>query len=65
VVRGTRATVGVDVFNVTNHAADQQFQTGGNQLYNATNYAIAPDGSFRGQSRQTPRSAQLSVRFLF
>lgn len=55
----------LDVFNVTNHAADQQFQPGGNQLYNTTNYAIAPDGSFRGQSRQPPRSAQLSIRLVF
>src|SRR5262249_17373848 len=50
----------VDVINVLNHDADQQFQNGGNQLYNTTNYAIAPDGSFRGQTRQPPRSAQLS-----
>ena len=48
-----------------NHDADQQFQTGGNQLYNTTNYAIAPDGSFRGQTRQPPRSAQISIRYQF
>jgi hypothetical protein len=42
-----------------------QFQQGGNQRYNTTNYAIAPDGSFRGQSRQPPRSAQVSIRYAF
>jgi len=55
----------VDVINVLNHDADQQFQTGGNQLYNTTNYGIAPDGSFRGQARQPPRSAQISIRYQF
>lgn len=64
-VAGHRLSFGLDVFNVTNNAADQQFQPGGNQLYNTTNYATAPDGSFRGQSRQLPRSAQVSVRALF
>ena len=65
-VFGTRRlSVGFDVINVTNRDADQQFQTGGNQLYNTTNYAIAPDGSFRGQTRQAPRSGQLSFRFIF
>ena len=60
-----RLNVAVDVINVLNHDADQQFQTGGNQLYNTTNYAIAPDGSFRGQTRQPPRSAQISIRYQF
>jgi hypothetical protein len=65
VIRAQRVTAGLDVFNVTNHAGDQQFAAGGNQLYNTTNYAIGPDGSFRGQSRQPPRSAQVSVRMVF
>jgi len=60
-----RVSVAIDVINVTNRDADQQFQSGGNQLYNTTNYAIAPDGSFRGQTRQAPRSGQLSIRFAF
>jgi carboxypeptidase family protein/TonB-dependent receptor-like protein len=60
-----RLTVAFDLINLMNRDADQQFQTGGNQLYNTTNYAIAPDGSFRGQTRQAPRSGQLSFRFLF
>jgi hypothetical protein len=60
-----KLSVGFDVINVTNRGADQQFQGGGNQLYNTTNYAIAPDGSFRGQTRQAPRSGQLSFRFAF
>ena len=60
-----KVDVGLDIINVPNRAADQQFQSGGNQLYNTTNYAIAPDGSFRGQTRQAPRSAQFSIRFAF
>jgi len=64
-VGAEHVSVSVDVLNVTNHNADQQFQSGGNQLYNTTNYAIAPDGTFRGQTRQAPRSAQLSLRFSF
>jgi hypothetical protein len=64
-IAGLRATFALDLFNVTNHAADQQFQAGGNQLFNATSYAIAPDGSFRGQSRQPPRSAEISIRVQF
>jgi hypothetical protein len=64
-VAGRHVHLALDLFNVTNHAADQQFQTGGNQLYNTTNYAIASDGTFRGQSRQPPRSAEISVRVQF
>jgi hypothetical protein len=60
-----KLSVGFDVINVTNRAADQQFQGGGNQQYNTTNYAIAPDGSFRGQTRQGPRSGSLSIRYAF
>jgi len=56
--------VAVDVINVLNHNADQQFQSGGNQLY-SSNFAIASDGSFRGQTRQPPRSAQISFRYQF
>jgi carboxypeptidase family protein len=47
----------LDVFNLTNNDADQQFQLGANQTYNplfgATTY------------RQLPRSAQAVVRFSF
>src|SRR5262249_53042010 len=35
-------TAALDIINLLNHDADQQFQTGGNQLYNTTNFAIAP-----------------------
>jgi len=54
----------LDVFNMLNRGADQQFVTGGNQIGSAT-YAIAPDGSFNGQSRQFARSAQISFRLQF
>jgi hypothetical protein len=59
-----RLNLALDGINVLNHDADQQFQSGGNQLY-SKNYAIAPDGSFVGQTRQPPRAAQISVRFDF
>ncbi|HEX7139228.1 MAG TPA: hypothetical protein VF219_15345, partial [Vicinamibacterales bacterium] len=59
-----RFTAAIDVINLLNHDADQQFQTGGNQLFNP-NYAIQPDGSFLGQTRQPPRSFQISFRFQF
>jgi hypothetical protein len=57
--------IALDGINVLNRAADQLFQTGGNQLYNTTNYAIASDGTFRGLTRQPPRAAQFSVRLDF
>lgn len=56
--------VGLDLLNLLNNDADQEFLGGGNQLY-SPNYAIAPDGSFRGQSRVFPRSFQLSARLTF
>ena len=59
-----RFTAAVDIINLLNHDADQQFQTGGNQLY-SPNFAIAADGSFLGQTRQPPRSFQISFRFQF
>ena len=59
-----RFTAAVDIINLLNHDADQQFQTGGNQLY-SPNFAIATDGSFVGQTRQPPRSFQISFRFQF
>jgi hypothetical protein len=57
-----RFTAAVDVVNLLNADADQQFQTGGNQLY-SPNFAIKADGSFLGQTRQPPRSFQLSFRY--
>jgi outer membrane receptor for Fe3+-dicitrate len=59
-----RFTGAIDIINLLNHDADQQFQTGGNQLF-SPNYAIAADGSFVGQTRQPPRSFQISFRFQF
>lgn len=56
--------VAVDVFNITNRGAVQAFLGGGNQLY-SPNFAKRPDGSFIGSTVQPPRSAQLSVRFVF
>jgi hypothetical protein len=59
-----RLNIALDGINVLNHDADQLFQSGGNQLY-SPNYAIAPDGSFRGLTRQPPRAAQISIRLDF
>ena len=47
----------VDVFNVTNHDADQAVQIGTNQLYSPL-YGT-------GVLRQYPRALQLSARYLF
>jgi Carboxypeptidase regulatory-like domain/TonB dependent receptor len=56
-VRRVAFDASIDLFNVTNNDADQQFQLGANQtfnpLYGATTY------------RQLPRSAQLVVRASF
>ena len=56
--------IAFDIFNVTNRGAAQQFLSGGNQLYSA-NYAIAPDGRFRGTSLQFARSGQLLLKYAF
>jgi hypothetical protein len=47
----------VDVFNITNHAADQSVQNGTNQLFSP----FYGDGV----TRQFPRALQLSARYLF
>jgi hypothetical protein len=53
-----------DVFNITNNGADQQFLSGGNQVFSA-NFARQEDGSFLGRNRQFARSAQLLIRYVF
>ena len=52
-----RLETAVDLFNVTNHNADQSVQNGTNQLYSPF-YGI-------GVTRQVPRALQLSARFVF
>jgi len=59
-----RFEVAFDTFNVTNRGAAQQFMGGGNQRY-SPNYAIGPDGNFRGTSLQFARSGQLLLRWVF
>lgn len=54
----------LEIFNVTNSAKYQAFLPGGNQRF-SPDYAIGPDGSFRGQNRQPPRTAQASIRWSF
>jgi hypothetical protein len=52
-----RLDASIDVFNVTNNAADQQFVSGGNQV-NSPNFGLLTN-------RQLPRSAQAVVRLQF
>jgi hypothetical protein len=56
-LRGARLDASIDVFNVTNNGADQQFVSGGNQL-NSPSYGLLTN-------RQLPRSAQAVVRLHF
>ena len=59
-----RLEAALDVFNITNRGAVQSFLGGGNQTY-SPNFARRADGTFIGSSVQPPRSAQLTVRFVF
>jgi hypothetical protein len=54
---GATLDAGIDVFNVTNNAADQQFVSGGNQI-NSSSYGLLTN-------RQLPRSAQFVARLQF
>lgn len=54
---GSRLDLALDVFNVTNNGADQQFISGGNQI-NSANYGLLTN-------RQLPRSFQASFRLQF
>jgi Carboxypeptidase regulatory-like domain/TonB dependent receptor-like, beta-barrel len=54
---GATVDASIDVFNLTNNDADQQFVSGGNQL-NSPNYGLLTN-------RQLPRSAQAVVRVAF
>jgi len=56
IARG-RLETAADLFNVTNHDADQSVQNGTNQLYSPF-FGI-------GVTRQFPRALQLSARFVF
>ena len=59
-----RVEAALDVFNITNRGAVQSFLGGGYQTY-SPNFARRADGTFIGSSVQPPRSAQLTVRFVF
>jgi hypothetical protein len=56
-VAGTKLEASLDVFNITNGGADQQFISGANRI-NSTNYGLLTN-------RQLPRSAQAVVRWQF
>jgi hypothetical protein len=57
-IRSNRLELAVDIFNVTNEGADQAFNVAGaNQLF-SSNYRTTT-------SRQLPRSARVSARFVF
>ena len=63
---------GAYITNITNNATQQEFlggsattaSTGSNQI-GSINFAYAPDGTFRGQNRQSARAAQITLRFEF
>lgn len=59
----SKIQLSLDVFNLTNSGADQQFLDGGNVLTSA-NYAMK-NGTWQGQARQAPRVFQISARFQF
>ncbi len=63
VFRTQKVSLTFDVFNITNHGADQQFLDGGNVL-TSPNYALA-NGGWQGQNRQAPRLFQVGVRYSF
>ena len=62
--------LGLSVLNITNRDALQDFlggggpNTGSNQI-GSSNFAYAPDGTFRGQNPQAARAAQLALEFEF
>lgn len=60
-----RLDASLDVFNVLNNDAFQEFFTGQSNLRYSPNYIIGPDGNIRGNNRQTPRTAQGLLRFTF
>lgn len=56
-IAGNRLEIALDIFNVTNHDADQQVDFGANRLFNA-NFG-------RFFNRQYARNAQVYVRYAF
>ena len=62
---GTRVEASMDVFNVTNNDAFQEFFIGQSNLRYSPNFIIGPDGQIRGNNRQFARAAQAVVRVVF
>ena len=66
----SRFETALSLLNITNRDALQEFlggdgvNTGSNQI-GSQSFAYGPDGAFRGQNRQAPRTAQLSLQFEF
>ena len=62
--------IALSVLNITNRDALQEFLGGdgvnmGSNQIGSPSFAYGPDGEFRGQNRQAPRTAQLSMQFPF
>ena len=62
---GTRVEASMDVFNVTNNDAFQEFFIGQSNLRYSPFYIIGPDGQIRGNNRQFARAGQAVIRVTF
>jgi hypothetical protein len=61
----TRLDASIDVFNVPNNDAFQEFFTGQSNLRYSSFFILGPDGNIRGNNRQFARAAQGVLRFTF
>ena len=61
----TRLDASIDVFNVLNSDAFQEFFIGQSNLRYSSFFIIDPNGDIRGNNRQFARAAQALVRFTF
>jgi hypothetical protein len=57
--------VSVDVFNVTNNGAFQEFFNGQSNIRYSPNFILDAEGNIRGNNRQFARAAQAMARFSF
>lgn len=55
----------MDVFNVPNADAFQEFFTGQSNLRYSSFFIVGPDGNIRGNNRQFARAAQGVLRLTF
>ncbi len=60
-----RLDASLDVFNVLNSDAFQEFFNGQSNLRYSSFFIVGPDGNIRGNNRQFARAAQGVLRFTF